>query len=197
MENSIDIKALWRQQIVPDADRSELLSRINRFRRRRFRKLIILNILLLLTIFFAVFVWMYFKPQLISTKIGIILTILPIGTVVTYSCRLIPLCRKIDDSCSNIDYLSDLSILRNKENFMQTKILNIYFVLLSLGISLYMYEYILDRSLIFGIIAYSAFLLWAGINWLVLRPKIIRKNRQQMNKLIGEVEKIKQQLNNN
>lgn len=194
--NSIDIKELWNKQVVPIADQSALFSRIRRFRRRGIGKLVILNLILLLTILFVAFIWIYFQPRLISTKIGIILTVLPMGIVMAYSSRLLPFYRKIDENCSNFDYLNDLYAVRNKMDFMQTKILNLYFVLLSLGIGLYMYEYIVDMTLRTGIIAYSAFFLWVGVNWLVLRPRIIRKNRQKMDRLIKQVEKIKRQLNN-
>ncbi len=194
--NSIDIKELWNKQEVPAANQSGLFSRIRRFRRKGIGKLLILNILLLLTILFATFIWIYFQPQLISTKIGILLTVLAMGIVMAYSSRLLPFYRKIDENCSNLDYLNELYAVKNKMDFIQTKILNLYFALLSLGIGLYMYEYIADMPLKSGIMAYSAFFLWVGINWFVLRPRIIRKNRQKMNRLIEQVEKIKRQLSN-
>lgn len=194
MKSDIDLKELWSRQTVPAADPSELLKKIGSFRRKGIRRIVVLNVVLLLSIFLIAFIWIYFSPQLLSTKVGIVLTILPIGVAVAYNCRLLPLYKRIDESCSNFDYLNELLAVKGKESFMQTKVLNLYFVLLSLGIGLYMYEYVMDRPLLFGIMAYAAFLLWVAFNWFVLRPKSIGKSRREIEELIRQVKKIRLQL---
>ena len=57
-----------------------------------------------------------------------------------------------------------------------------------------MYEYTVMRSLFWGIIAYVALIIWVGFNWFVLRPKIIRKNRQKIIDMIQQLEKMKSQI---
>lgn len=190
----INIKDLWNGQTVPEGNSSKLFKEISRFRRRGMGKVILLNILLLLTIFFVVFVWIYFKPQLITTKIGILLSILPVCMVLVCNCRLLPLYKRIDESSSNFDYLNDLLAISVREEFMHTKIMNIYFVLLSSGIGLYMFEYVVNGTWISAIAKYASFLLWCAFNWFVLRPLIIKKNRRKREGLIKQVERIKRQL---
>lgn len=85
-------------------------------------------------------------------------------------------------------------MVKNRESFMQTKVLNLYFILLSAGIGLYMYEYAWKRSLIFGVVAYSVVLLWVGFNWFFLRPRIIKKNKRKTEDLIKQIEAIKIQI---
>ena len=94
----------------------------------------------------------------------------------------------------NIDYLNNLLMLKGKETFMQTKVMSLYFILLSSGILLYMYEYTLNSSFTFRLIAYSVLFLWIALNWFVLRPVMIRKNRRRMDCLIRQIEKIKSQV---
>ena len=89
----------------------------------------ILNAVLVLTILFIIFIWVYFKPQLMSTKIGIILSILPMGMVLVFNSGLTSLYRKIDEKQSNMDYLNALLKVRSKEHIMQTKLMNLYFIL--------------------------------------------------------------------
>lgn len=194
MKDSIDVKALWHKQVVPTANHSEVFKRIRDFKKGRIKKIIILNVVLLLTVCFVVFIWMYFKPQLISTKIGIVLTVLSIILVVVFNRKLVHLYRKINDNQSNSDYLNALFTIRNKESFIQTKIMNLYFILLSLGISLYMYEYILAKSQLFGLLAYFVLFLWVGFNWFFLRPRIIRSNRRKLDSLLQKIENVKSQL---
>lgn len=194
MESNVDLKEMWNRQTVPVADQSEMLDRIESFRKNGLAKRILLNVVLLLTIAFMIFIWIYFKPDFLSTKIGIIVGILPMCMVVVFNRKVISMYRTLNEKQSNIDYLNNLLMLKEKEAFMQTKVMSLYFVLLSLGILLYMYEYTLNSSLTFRVIAYSALLLWVAVNWFVLRPVIIRRNKRKMDALIKQVEKIKSQM---
>ena len=134
MENDIDIRELWNRQVVPAVDQSGILGKIESFRKKRIRRTVILNVVLLLTIIFIIFIWVYFKPELMSTKIGIILSVLPMGAVLVFNNGLTSLYRKIDEKQSNMDYLNALLKVRNREHIMQTKLMNLYFILLSAGI---------------------------------------------------------------
>ncbi|EKU88172.1 hypothetical protein [Bacteroides oleiciplenus] len=190
MGNDIDIRELWNKQMVPVVDQSDIFGKIESFRKKRIRRTIILNVVLLLTILFIIFIWVHFKPQLMSTKIGIILSVLPMGMVLVFNNGLTSLYRKIDEKQSNMDYLNALLEVRSREYIMQTKLMNLYFILLSAGIGLYMYEYTLNRSLIFGVAAYSVVLLWIGFNWFFLRPRMIEKNKRKMEDLIKQIKRL-------
>ena len=107
---------------------------------------------------------------------------------------MIPLYRTVDEELSNREYLNELLTVKRKENFMQTRLMNFYFISLSVGIGLYMYEYIQESSLLFRIVAYSTFLLWIGLNWFVFRPRIIRRNKQRLDRLIAGMERIRMQM---
>lgn len=194
MENNIDIKELWQKQAVPVVDRSDVLKKINRFKRNRIKKTIYTNAILLATIALAVFVWAYFEPQLITTKIGISLSVLPMGIAVVFNYKLILRYKTIDERDANQDYLNNLLMVKEQERFTQSKVLNIYFILLSAGIGLYLYEYAWIRSLQFGIAAYSLILLWVGFNWFFIRPKMIKKNNRKFEELIAQIKAIKLQI---
>ena len=70
MESNIDIKELWNRQTVPAADQSEILNKISHFRKNGLKKGIFLDVILVLTILFMIFIWIYFKPQFLSTNCG-------------------------------------------------------------------------------------------------------------------------------
>ena len=194
MEDNINLKALWNQQAVPPANQSDIFRKIEKHKSAGLRKMILLNSLLLLTIAFVVFIWIYFKPQLWTTKIGIVLAILPMVIVMIFSNMIIPLYRKTSSIQSNSDYLHNLLEIKNKESYMQTKIMNLYFILLPTGIGLYMYEYTAKMPSIWGIVVYGVVGMWFALNWFVLRPKIIRKNTGKVNDLVQQLEKVKSQL---
>ena len=68
MESNIDIKELWNRQAVPVADQSEILNKISRFRKSGLKKGIFLDVILVLTILFMIFIWIYFKPQFLRLE---------------------------------------------------------------------------------------------------------------------------------
>lgn len=128
MKNDKDIRSLWYKQTVPVVSPSEISSKIKTFKNRGLRKLLVLNIILLLTVCFVMFVWIYFQPQLLSTKIGIVLTILTIVAVILLNQNIIPLYKRIDESRTNSDYIKNLLAVKNYELFMQTRVINFYFI---------------------------------------------------------------------
>lgn len=194
MENNVDIKKLWNKQTVPVSDWPDMLKKIERFKRSRIRKTINLNVILMVTIIMIVSIWIYFEPQLISTKIGIILSVLPMGIVIAFNHNLILLYKRRDEQKANSEYLNDLLVIKNRDRFMQTKLFSLYFILLSLGIGLYMYEYTWQRSIVLGVVSYLIMILWVGFNWFFLRPRIIKTNQRKMDDLILQIMALKSQI---
>ena len=72
--------------------------------------------------------------------------------------------------------------------------LTAYFVLLSLGLCLYMYEYTFARSWPTGIAAYVGLAGWIALNWFYFRPRILRKDKQRLEQFIGRNKGLRQQL---
>ena len=196
MENNINLKDLWNTQPVPEVDQSALLKRVQKHKAAGLKKIFLLNGLLLGTILFVVFISIYFKPKLWTSKLGIFLTILPMVIALLFQNRMIPLYKKTDEEQSNADYLDNLLKIKSKEKTIQTTIMSVYFFLLSAGISLYMYEYTLLMPGVWALIAYGIVSIWIGFNWFVLRPKVIKKNQEKTDELIRQFEKIKCGLSN-
>src|SRR5690606_23332547 len=126
------------------------------------------------------FIWIYFKPLFISTKIGIVLTLFAMMLVIFFNSKMKNTFSKINENQSNVDYLNNLKSIKKQENYLQNKIMSMYFVLLSLGITLYIYEYISKMPVTFKNIFCVAIIVWIGFNWFVLRPRIIKKNQREI-----------------
>lgn len=192
--NNIDFKDLWKKQTVNQPDIKDLLARLKQFKATALRQLWITNVLLLATTTFIVFVWYYYQPQFISTKIGIVLVILAMIMYVGVYNRLLSGYKNIDATQSNQEYLQRLILIRKKQQFMQSTILNLYFVLLGVGICLYLYEYASRMSYSYAILTYGVTLLWIGLNWFYIRPKQIKKQQSKINDLIAKFEEVDNQL---
>ncbi len=194
MDSNINFNELWKKQKTGAPDKEELMSKMNKFKKTNLKRLVITNLLLISTSLFIIFVWVYYQPQLIITKIGISLIILAMVIFVIAYNQSFTLLRKTTNELSNTDYLKNLLAIKAKQKFMQTTMLNLYFVLLSAGIGLYMYEYTRRMSLFWGIFSYVITGIWILFNWFYLRPKQIKKQESRIDEMINKFEMLNRQL---
>lgn len=192
--DNIDFNDLWKKQTVSQSNIEDLKNRLKQFRKASLRSIWKTNIMLFGTSAFIIFIWIYYQPQFISTKIGIVLTILAMVIYVVVYNRLLKHYKEIDTNLTNQEYLHKLIEIKKEQQFMQTKMLSLYFVLLMLGICLYMYEYASRMKLHLALITYGVTLLWIAFNWFYIRPKQIKKQQDKINTLIGKLEEINNQL---
>lgn len=101
----------------------------------------------------------------------------------------------MDNTKNNNDYLQTLMTLKTKQKYMQTTMLGFYFITLSIGICLYMYEYTSRMTTVWAIFTYLITLMWIGFNWFYLRPKTIKKQQTKLNELISKFGNLNKQLN--
>ena len=194
MDNNIDFKDLWAKQTISPFNTNDLFSKLNRLKRTSLRKLIIANVLLIATCVFIMFIWYYYQPKLITTKIGIVVCILAMVIYLFAYNQFFPLLKTIDYKQSNIEYLQDLISIKTKQHFLQSTMLRLYFIMLSSGLCLYMYEYTLMMPTFWAILSYTITLAWIGFNWFYIRPKIIKRQQIKIDDLISKFENVKRQL---
>jgi hypothetical protein len=194
MNSNINFNELWAKQKTGVPNKEELLSKINKFKKSNLKRLIITNLLLIITSLFIIFIWVHYQPQMIITKIGVILTILAMVIFVIVYNQSFTLFRKTYNTQSNSEYLKDLLAIKAKQQFMQTTMLNLYFVLLSTGIGLYMYEYTKLMTAFWGIFTYGITSIWILFNWFYLRPKQIKKQQSKLDEIISKFEMLVEQL---
>lgn len=194
MDNNIDFKDLWVKQTISPFNTNDLFSKVNRLKRTSLRKLIIANVLLIVTCVFIMFIWYYYQPKLITTKIGIVVCILAMVIYLFAYNQFFPLLKTIDYKQSNIEYLQDLISIKTKQHFLQSTMLRLYFIMLSSGLCLYLYEYSLMMPTFWAILSYTVTLAWIGYNWFYIRPKIIKRQQIKIDDLISKFENVKRQL---
>jgi hypothetical protein len=194
MDNNINFKDLWARQTTSQPNTDDLFLQINKLKTTNLRKLVVTNLLLIATSIFIIFIWAYYQPQLLTTKIGIILTIFAMIIYLFSYNQSFSLFKKTTNTQSNSEYLKDLLAMKTKQHFLQTTMMNLYFVLLSLGIGLYMYEYTSRMTTFWGIFAYGITTIWILFNWFYLRPKQIKKQQTKLDEIINKFEMLNKQL---
>lgn len=194
MDNKIDFNDLWAKQTSIEPNPEDLLSQISKMKRSNLRKLIITNLMLIAVSVFIVLIWIYYQPQLGSTKVGIILIILAMAIYLFAYNKSYALFKENMTSNSNADYLKELLAIKSKQQFMHTTMLNLYFILLSAGLGFYMYEYTSKMTSFWGIVTYGITLIWILINWFYLRPKQIKKQQATLDEIIIKFKQLNKQL---
>jgi len=192
--NNIDFKDLWKKQTINQPNIGELLARLKQFKKANMKCFWKTNVMLFATSAFILFVWYYYQPQFISSKIGIVLAIVAMGMYVIVYNGLFKIFKDIDATQTNQEYLQKLIVIKKKQQFMQSTMLSWYFVLLLIGICLYMYEYASRMTVFYALVTYGITLLWIAFNWFYLRPKQIKKQDEKINNLIEKFEEINNQL---
>ena len=191
---NINFNELWSGQKAEQPTTKDLILKIDNFKKSNRKKIIFINVIFVLTTLFILFIWYYYQPQLITTKIGIVLSILAMAIFAISSNQSLLLFKKTNESENNRNYLKNLLAIKEKQQFLQTTMLNLYFVLLSTGIALYMYEYTSSMTTFWAVFSYGITGLWILFNWFYLRPRQIKKQRAKLNEIINKFENIQTQL---
>lgn len=190
----IDFKDIWQsQRINADSNAEAIVTKAKQLQKKTRVKIILGNLLLFVTMLFIIGIVIYFKPQMVTSKIGILLVLAAIIMQITASSKLV-VWNKSNGQKSNLDYLQQLVLFKKKQAFLQSTIMNIYFVLLGLGIVLYMIEYTIRMSALAAILTYGLTLAWIALNWFYIRPKMINKQQQKLNDVISNLESINEQF---
>lgn len=197
MDNKLNFKDLWTKDETSTPPIEELLSKIKKLKREELIKLIGINILMLVTTTFISLVWLYFEPQLVTTKIGIVLTVFGIIFYLIAYNSFISRFRKINENQSNSEFLNAMIRHKERQKFLQTRMLQIYFIALTLGVCLYLFEIVIQLDFPWKILAYSTTLIWISFSWLYLRPRVIKKEQSKLDKIINKFENIIQQNKDN
>jgi hypothetical protein len=195
MDNNDDLKMLWgAQQTVAAPDVSVLLAQASKVKNKMRNKLIRGNVILVLTAIFVGWVWMHYQPQMITTKVGIVMVIAAIAMYVISSTSSLQFLFKGNVGIDTSQYLSQMLVLRHKQEFLQKTMITLYFILLSAGIGLYMIEYAMMMGWRGGITAYAITGAWIAFNWFYTRPRTARKQMASLNEVIAKLEEINKQL---
>ena len=194
MSNNIDFKELWNRGKSNAPDVSEVFAKADQLNRKTRNKIWRGNVLLSLTVLFMVFIWWYYQPQLITTKIGLTLVIIAIVVFLATTNQMIPLLVKTNVETDSQHFLEQMIRIKQKQEFLNKTMLTGYFIFLSLGIFLYMIEYAGRGSLTFQVIAYGITFAWIAFNWFYIRPKTVKKQQKAINDIVDRLEGVNKQL---
>lgn len=195
MEEFDNLKNIWNQQKVPHQEYEAFLNKAKSYAKQEKFKTYKANILLVITCVFIAAIWWFYQPEYVSTKLGIVIAILTMLIYLFYFNDAYRLIFQPSEEVESKQFLEKLLHFKKKQQVLQTKGINLYLFFIFLGVLLYMYEYASRMSLTGQIITYAIVTIWFGFNWLYFKPRIIKKQREKLNLVITDLQKIENQLN--
>lgn len=192
--NNINFKDLYKQQSTSAPHIEEINKKASKFKKSQLRNSILLILGLAILTAFTIFIWIYFQPEYISTKMGIILIILGMVIFNVQNSKLLSNYKKINTMANNKEYLNNLMEIKRKQTFLQTKAISLYYIILFVGIMLYGYEYASMMPSPYGILFYVLTVAWVAFAWFYIRPKKIKSDKKKLNTLIDNYNSINEQF---
>lgn len=195
MNEQTEFSALWRSQKNPDKQAVEQVIIKAGHSVHKFRAVIIrAQVILLLTLAGIACVIYRYRFSNPVTIIGLGLIIIAICLFLIVSTGSLRLFYTASADLDSKTFLSTMLRVRKKQQFIQGKLLTIYFILLSAGLFLYMLEFVGRMTHLQGFLAYLLVGAWIILNWFYYRPRAIKKQQAVIDKLIGEFEVMNQQF---
>jgi hypothetical protein len=193
--DNLNFNELWSGKTAEQPSSKDLIVKIDSYKKSGRKKIVFANVTLAATSLFIIFVWYYYQPQLVTTKIGIVFIIAAMAIFILASSKSLALLKPENETESNQQYLKNLIALKERQEFIQTTLLHLYFILLSAGIALYMYEYTSRMTVFWAFVTYAITAVWILFNWFYIRPKQIKKEQKKLLELIGKLESFQDQMN--
>jgi hypothetical protein len=193
MKNEMDMKTLWHKQQADDMpDISKLYKKADSIKRGTRIRLIFENVMLLSVSAFIIYIGANIDHALLTTKIGVAVMVIAMLTYLFAQNRMIPVLFKTSVTISAHEYLEQLISIKRREDFLKQVMINIYYVLLSVGISLYFIQFV--HSLVSGVLMYGLTLGWMCFAWFYLQRRGCRRRQKALTETIARLETLTRQL---
>lgn len=195
MKTEMDFKELWHKQPVDEKpDTKKLLQRAKKLTSISRYKLIGVNLGLLATVAVWIKVLYGMHERATTSMIGTALMSLAVFTYLIAYNQLAPILFKTNLENNTQQYLSQLLSIKRKEEFLYKVMSNIYFILLTVGLALFLIQPVNKMSL-FGATAFCVVTFGCmGLAWFYLRPLGEKRRRKYLHDTIEKLEKINHQL---
>jgi hypothetical protein len=195
MNAEMDFKTLWNKEGADNIPATkELLKKAGDLKKRTRNKLVGLNLLLLATAVFCAYIGFNIDHIKTTTAIGILLISVAIVSYLIVYNQIMPLLFKSDIQADSHEYLNQLIRIKRKHEFLNKVMINVYFILLSSGLALYMLQFAERMIPFWAIFWYAITFAWIAISWFYLRPRGIRRKQKPLNEMIERLEEVNRQL---
>lgn len=194
MDTEIDFNKLWNQKKGPEKNPSGLKNALKKVKRKKISRIIMLVFLLLCTIAFLLLIRNTYTPKLFTTELGYFFILSAIVMMLLIYSRVINFQKHQQPDIDSRRFLHSLENIYKLEFFISGKIIRWYFILLSLGVCLVIYEFVIPMETSLKILTYALTIGWLAFNWFYIKPQIIKKRQKEFHQINEKISALKKQL---
>ena len=191
MKEFDNLKEIWNQQketVVPDV--SQIISKAKKEKQSMGNKIVIESIVLLLTIVFITCVVASIDFKMATTYIGVgsmLATIFIFSVIRLYQVYKL---KKIDLTATPKKVLLQLEQYYAFQQFVSTKCMIAYFILLNLAFVFYFIEVMAPMSILLKITVLTVFTSWMLIAYFILGKRQKQKEYDKTQHIIDSIKKV-------
>jgi hypothetical protein len=195
MKNFDELKSAWKKETPPAAlQYEEAKKRADHYRSSHVRKRLLSIGMLSAVIVVFVLILLNYEAKYITTPLGLLLAGMAIVCAIGWETVLIQfLMKPIDMQADSKTFLTYWQTYQKRVEWAQKTGISLYFILLSLGLALYLFEFA-NRDWRYGVFFYLVTGAWILFNWFYFRPRVIKKQNQKTRALMEDAERLASQL---
>ncbi len=194
MKEFDELISVWKEQKANSLSSEQVLSNINAKRNKMALKLFLSVLLMLLSVVVMILVWVSIDFKQISTHLGITLMVALVFIYAIIMLRGVLKIKNNDNLLTPKEHIQQLKEIKKSQLLMSKYYINIYFLVLLLGLLLYYNEVLAEASMMFKVIAYSVTIAWLLYAQFVMNKKTTQKNQAKLDEMISSLENIEEQL---
>lgn len=194
MKEFDELISVWKEQKANSLSSEQVLSNINAKRNKMALKLFLSVLLMLLSVVVMILVWVSIDFKQISTHLGITLMVTLVFIYAIIMLKGVLTIKNNNNLLTPKEHIQQLKEIKKSQLLMSKYYINIYFLVLLLGLLLYYNEVLAEASMMFKIIAYSITIAWLLYAQFVMNKKTTQKNQAKLDEMISSLENIEEQL---
>jgi hypothetical protein len=193
MDSLNDLKTIWLSADTKSLPNSNEIKRMSKkFRDQKLiKKVALIAAAILLTALMVAVVFIY-KSTMLTTRLGEGCLIIAGGILVYTNINSIGRFYRFKDH-TNKEFIQFLEQTRLNQIYYHKKTQVAGLAFCSVGLLLYIYEFVHERAFL-AVIAYSLMILYLLVLWLIVRPRVFRKQTLKLNETINKLERLSKQL---
>lgn len=192
--DSLNFNELWKDKQAAMPAHQEIFAKADKLKKNIRNKSLLMILALLATAVFIFIVWFNVDLEMATSRIGVTLIIIALAFGIVNSMKSAWQSNQGDMTADADKYLKHLLDTKRLQEISQTKVLSTYFVLLTAGLGLYMYEPASHMKMWGQVITWTVTMGWLAFNWFYLRPRAIKKQNAKLNAIIERLQSISSSL---
>ncbi len=191
MDEFKELQDLWQNSTpAPAPDAGKIIAAVSRQRRRMVAGVAFSMLALAGTLWMLTRIFMDYQPRFMTTRFSIVLIALVVLAGILVQGSTLPLLTKpVREDTDNMAMLASLKKLQIRQKRVNTTFLSAYYIFLSTGMAIYLFEFAWGH-LLFGTVAYTLTFGWILFAWYYIRPRKVSRQNAAINRMIGHLERL-------